>query len=243
MSQRRWYRLTPDHVVLLLLVAECLLWLSSRIDLPWWGEGYAVLTAVAIMGLAMLAMVLWFILALIFRWRFQFSIRSLLVLVVVVAVSCSWLVVVLREVREQVNSAIAKAIAEELGPIAKEASDDMAKEALEKGNACFDKGDYDGAIAAYTQAIKFDPKNTRAYCDRGAAYMQKGENDKVIADCNEAIRLDPKYADAYQVRGSAYSRKGDTAKGEEDFAQARTLGYKAGVRELQQVLPNRKIQR
>ena len=36
-------------------------------------------------------MFLWFLAALVFRWRFQFSILSLLFLVVVVAVPCSWL--------------------------------------------------------------------------------------------------------------------------------------------------------
>ena len=34
---------------------------------------------------------------LIFRWRFQFSIRSLLVLTVAVAVPCSWLAVEVKE--------------------------------------------------------------------------------------------------------------------------------------------------
>ena len=45
----------------------------------------------ASVGAALLLMFLWFLAALVFRWRFQFSILSLLVLVVVVAVPCSWL--------------------------------------------------------------------------------------------------------------------------------------------------------
>ena len=48
---------------------------------------YAVLTAVASVGVAMLVTLVWFAVALVFRRRFQFSIRSL---VVVVALPCSW---------------------------------------------------------------------------------------------------------------------------------------------------------
>jgi len=72
-------------------------------------------------------------------------------------------------------------------------SADAAKEACEKGKACFDRGDYDGAIVA----------------------------------CSEVIKLDPKNAYAFFLRGRAYGRKGETAKAEEDFAQAKKLGYKA----------------
>ena len=42
-------------------------------------------------GAAFVAMLLWFLAAVVFRLRFQFSIRSLLMLMVVVAIPCSWL--------------------------------------------------------------------------------------------------------------------------------------------------------
>ena len=47
----------------------------------------------AVVGVTFVGMLLWFIIALLFRWRFQFSIRSLLVMVVVVAVPCGWMAV------------------------------------------------------------------------------------------------------------------------------------------------------
>src|ERR1039458_79021 len=46
-------------------------------------------------------MLVWFVIALVFRWRFQFSIRSLLVLVVAVALPFSWLGVEMKQAREQ----------------------------------------------------------------------------------------------------------------------------------------------
>jgi hypothetical protein len=97
----RWYHLTPDRLVLLLLVIEGLLCLSERLGWPAWHKGYAVLTAVASVGVAFLVTLLWFAASLLFRWRFQFSIRSLLVLVLVVAIPCSWMAVETKNARQQ----------------------------------------------------------------------------------------------------------------------------------------------
>ncbi len=97
----RWCHLTPDRLILALLVIEGLLWLSERLGWPGWHKGYAVLTAVASVGGALLLTLGWFAVALVFHWRFQFSIRSLLVLVVVVAVPCSWFAVEMKAAAEQ----------------------------------------------------------------------------------------------------------------------------------------------
>ena len=43
------------------------------------------------------------------------------------------------------------------------ASADAAKEAYEKGKSCLEKQDYDGAAAAFTEAIKLDPNDAWAY--------------------------------------------------------------------------------
>ena len=103
MPKRRWYAPTPDRFVIGLLAAECLLWLSERFR--WFSfnthKGWTVLIVVAFVGLALLLMLLWFAAALVFRWRFQFSIRSLLVLTVAVAIPCSWLAVKMKAARRQ----------------------------------------------------------------------------------------------------------------------------------------------
>ena len=97
----RWFHLTPGRFVIGLLAVEVLLWLSERIGWPGWHKGYAVLTGVASVGLAMLLVLGWFAVSLFFRWRFQFSIRLLLALVVVVAILCSWLAVEKEQARRQ----------------------------------------------------------------------------------------------------------------------------------------------
>ena len=103
--QTRWFHLTPGRFVLALLAVEVLLWLSERIGWPGWHKGYAVLTGVASVGVVMLLMLVWFGVALVFRWRFQFSIRSLLVMTVAVALSFSWLAVERRQAKLQEETA------------------------------------------------------------------------------------------------------------------------------------------
>ena len=92
-TRRRWLRLTPDRVVWALLPLEGLLILSEWFR--WFPfnqhKGWTVLVAIAGLGAVLLLMFLWFLAALVFRLRFQFSILSLLVLTVVVAVPFSWL--------------------------------------------------------------------------------------------------------------------------------------------------------
>ena len=57
----RWYRLTPDRLVIGLLVVEWLLWLSERFQYFGFNQhkGWTVLIAVASVGVAMLVMLLW----------------------------------------------------------------------------------------------------------------------------------------------------------------------------------------
>ena len=95
----RWYRPTPDRLVIGLLAVEGALMLSEWFR--WLPKGYAVLIAVASVAAVMLLMVLWFCAALLFRCWFQFSIRSLLILAVAVAAACSWMRAEVRKAEKQ----------------------------------------------------------------------------------------------------------------------------------------------
>ena len=50
--------------------------------------------------------------------------------------------------------------------------------ATKQGDLLRDKGDLDGAIAAYTEAVRLNPQNAQPYSSRGQAYLRKGEVDK-----------------------------------------------------------------
>ncbi len=106
-ATRRSFVPTPDWLIFGLLVVEGLLWLSERYGWFWFNEkkGWTVLIGVAVVGATMLVVLIWFAASLVFRWRFQFSIRSLLVMVVVVAVPCSWLAVEIKKARQQEEAA------------------------------------------------------------------------------------------------------------------------------------------
>ncbi len=100
---RRPYYPTPSWLVLGSLAVTGLLFLSER--WRWFAfnehKGWTVLMAVAGVGVVLLLMLLWWGIALIFRLRFQFSLRSLLVLVFAVALPFSWLGMEMKEARRQ----------------------------------------------------------------------------------------------------------------------------------------------
>ena len=106
-GNRRWYCPTPRWLVLGSLAVTGLIWLSDWLGWPAWHKGYAVLVAVAGVGVVLVVMLLWWLVALVFRWRFQFSLRSLLLLVVVVALPFSWLAAEMQQARRQGEAAAA----------------------------------------------------------------------------------------------------------------------------------------
>ena len=111
--QRRWFHPTPDRLISALLVMEGVLLLSDRLRCPPFNQykGLAVVIAVASVGAAMLVMLAWLAGSLLFRWRFQFRLRSLFVLTVAVALVCSWLSVEMKNAsrQEAIVAAIQKA--------------------------------------------------------------------------------------------------------------------------------------
>jgi hypothetical protein len=87
------------HLLVVLLAVEGILILFNGCH--WISKGWAVLYALAAVVLYFCVLLLGFILSLLFRWRFQFSIRFLLVLMFAVAVPCSWLAFEMKAARKQ----------------------------------------------------------------------------------------------------------------------------------------------
>lgn len=75
---------------------------------------------------------------------------------------------------------------------AEEDKDDPVVDALcLKGLMLLGDQQYEKAIAAYSDAIRRDPKYSFAYLGRGDAYLAKGDLDRAALDYNHAVRLDP----------------------------------------------------
>jgi tetratricopeptide (TPR) repeat protein len=62
-----------------------------------------------------------------------------------------------------------------------------AKAYNNRGNAWYNKGDYDLAISDYNKAIELNPRYAKAYYNRGVAWDDKGNYDRAISDYNKAI--------------------------------------------------------
>jgi lipoprotein NlpI len=73
----------------------------------------------------------------------------------------------------------------------------------------FRQGDYDAAIAAYTQALELDASNLAAYNGRGRARAGQSKVVGALADFAEAIKLKPGFAEAYFNRGTAEFLEGN----------------------------------
>ena len=60
-----------------------------------------------------------------------------------------------------------------------------------RGNVRRAKGDVDGAIQDYTEAIRLKPDYVLAFNNRGNVRHAKGDVEGALQDYNEAIRLKP----------------------------------------------------
>ncbi len=93
-----------DWVLLGLVVAEAILWLSERFQ---WTElnrshkGWSVLITLGTLGVTLAFLLLWFAVAMALRQRPKFDVRSLLLLTLVLAVPCSWLGFEIRQAKRQ----------------------------------------------------------------------------------------------------------------------------------------------
>ena len=91
-----------------------------------------------------------------------------------------------------------------------------------RGDAYFEKGDADKAIANYTLAIEFNADYT-TFMSRGHAYFKLGRYDSAIVDFTRMINLKPTESLGYTLRGNAYQAKGNKAQAEADFLLAEQL--------------------
>lgn len=89
---------------------------------------------------------------------------------------------------------------------------EKANQAREEGNALFKAGDFAGAVKAYTEAIKRDPKDPRSYNNRANAYTKLAALPEALKDAEEAIKVDPKFLKAYIRKGQVLYSMRDYTK-------------------------------
>ncbi|KAL7747249.1 Hsp90 cochaperone [Sorochytrium milnesiophthora] len=73
----------------------------------------------------------------------------------------------------------------------------LADEARERGNALFKEHKYAEAVKEYTEAIKRNDTDPRAYSNRSACYHKLAAIAEALKDCDMCIKLDPNFVKGY----------------------------------------------
>jgi lipoprotein NlpI len=89
-----------------------------------------------------------------------------------------------------------------------------------RGNELLTRGDPDGALQAYNDALIYQPKSALVFNNRACVFLEKEEYDRALQDCNSALESDPALAIAFCNRGSAYLGKGNLRLSVEDYDQS-----------------------
>eukprot|EP00929_Paragymnodinium_shiwhaense_P057072 TRINITY_DN28561_c0_g2_i1.p1 TRINITY_DN28561_c0_g2~~TRINITY_DN28561_c0_g2_i1.p1 ORF type:complete len:1774 (+),score=500.40 TRINITY_DN28561_c0_g2_i1:198-5519(+) len=78
-----------------------------------------------------------------------------------------------------------------------------------RGKMRYACGNYQGAVDAFSTALKPDRNNVALLLRRGAAYMALTNYDLAISDSNRVLALDPANVQALTMRGASRRRVGD----------------------------------
>ncbi|EYU26825.1 hypothetical protein MIMGU_mgv1a003301mg [Erythranthe guttata] len=80
----------------------------------------------------------------------------------------------------------------------------MADEAKAKGNAAFSAGNFDDAVAHFTDAIGLAPTNHVLYSNRSAAYASLNKFSEALSDAEKTVELKPDWGKGYSRLGAAH---------------------------------------
>ncbi|KAJ0243204.1 Hsp70-Hsp90 organizing protein 3 [Hirschfeldia incana] len=78
----------------------------------------------------------------------------------------------------------------------------IAEEEREKGNEFFKEQKYPEAVKHYSEAIKRNPKDVRAYSNRAACYTKLGALPEGLKDAEKCIELDASFTKGYNRKGA-----------------------------------------
>jgi tetratricopeptide (TPR) repeat protein len=99
---------------------------------------------------------------------------------------------------------------------------------VNKSEASFIQGDWDGTIAAASGAIALDPQNEVAFTNRAGAYANKGKLKEAMEDCKTALEINPQFPLAYNNRGYALELSGQLPEATLDYEKSCNMGNELG---------------
>lgn len=80
---------------------------------------------------------------------------------------------------------------------------EKANELKAQGNAAFQAGKFEDAVALFTQAIELNPSDHVFYSNRSGAYASLKQYEKALEDATTCVSLKPNWAKGYQRKGLA----------------------------------------
>lgn len=86
---------------------------------------------------------------------------------------------------------------------------ELAEAARNEGNVHFREGRFAEAVTAYTEAIRRDEKDPRAYSNRAACYLKLAAIPEGLKDTELALQLDPSFTRAHIRRAALLFAKRD----------------------------------
>ena len=89
-----------------------------------------------------------------------------------------------------------------------------------RGNACYNLGLYDLAIANYDKVVQLKPDHAGTYYNRGVVKAALGQHLAAISDYDKAIQLKPDHAGTYNNRGIAKAALGQHLAAISDYDKA-----------------------
>jgi len=97
---------------------------------------------------------------------------------------------------------------------------DRAAGHYQQGMSLLGPGDFQGAAAEFTKAIRIIPEYADAYLGRGKARQAVGQNETALADFEKAISINPTLDVAFVSRGMLRSSRGDSQQALADFTRS-----------------------
>ena len=85
------------------------------------------------------------------------------------------------------------------------------------------QGDYQGALALFSQILQFSPSEVEAYYNRGLAYTRINNYQAAMADFTQALALNQTLPDLYIERAKVYLQLGNREEAIANIKKAKEL--------------------